>query len=173
MKTFLYLSALISLICCSGCTEQDNDSADVENYVEHLKEGSYSSLELPEFSVSDIPELLRYRNDRTIIYQVPASMISSHIMSECRLGVIILWNIESIRAVEINSTDLFGRWPSQNPILALRESPNTWVFDKNSHFTAAKAYYNWWNSYPSVGRMKTNSVKMKTDPLKSTKYMWH
>ena len=173
MKTFLYLSAIIPLMFCSGCTKQNDDRVDVKNYVEQLKEGSYTSLYLPEFSVSDIPELLKYRNDRTIIYQVPANLISSLLLSECRLGVIILWNIESIRAVEANSPDLIGRWPSQNPLLVLRESPHTWVVDKDSHFTAAKAYYNWWNSYPSVDRMMLNPAQMKTDPLKSTKYMWH
>jgi hypothetical protein len=81
--------------------------------------------------------------------------------------MIILWNIESIRVVEISSEKLIGRFPSQNPLLALREKPSEWVFDEDSHLTAAKAYYDWWRSTYIF------KDKMKIDPLKGSKYIWH
>ena len=167
MKAILFFTIVIVLSVCLGCTKLDSDNPNVENYVNQLKNESYSSFVLPEFTTSDIPALLVYRNDTTSIKNVPANPISSFAMMKCKLGMIVLWNIESIRALEINSERLIGRFPSQNPLLALRDKPSTWVFNEDSHLTAAKAYYNWWKSNP----LFTN--KMKIDPLKDTKYIWH
>jgi hypothetical protein len=80
----------------------------------------------------------------------------------------VLWTIESIRAVEIKSEYLIGRFPSQNPILALRASTElNLVYDDKSHKEAAKAYYDWWHS------IRIFKDKMKIDPLKKTDYRWH
>jgi hypothetical protein len=82
--------------------------------------------------------------------------------------MIVLWTVESIRAVEINSEDLIGRFPSQNPVLALRDSPELqMVFDDQSHKEAARAYNDWWNSLQPI------KDKIKTDPLRKTNYRWH
>jgi hypothetical protein len=122
---------------------------------------------MPEFSPSDIPALLAHRNDTTTIYHFPRNPISSFAMMKCKLGMIVLWTVESVRAVESGSDKLIGRFPSQNPLLALRENPAVWIFDPEAQLTAAKAYFKWWNSNP----LFTN--QMKTDPLKDTKYVWH
>jgi hypothetical protein len=167
MKTKLFFTILTVLSVSFGCKKLDSNNPDVESYIDQLKNGKYSPFELPEFSTSDISALLIYRNDTTTIRNVPASPISSYLMMKCKLGMIVLWNIESIRAVEINSEKLIGRFPSQNPLLALRDDPSVWAFDEDSHLTAAKAYYDWWKSNP----LFTN--KMKIDPLKDTKYVWH
>jgi hypothetical protein len=167
MKANLFLTIVIVLSGCLGCKKLDTDNPNVENYVTQLKNGSYSRFELPEFVASDIPALLVYRNDTTSIKNVPANPISSFMMMNCKLGMIVLWTIESIRALEINSERLIGRFPSQNPILAHRDDPSTWVFDDDSHLSVAKAYYNWWKSNPLF------KDKMQIDPLKDTKYIWH
>jgi hypothetical protein len=80
----------------------------------------------------------------------------------------VLWTIESIRVVEIKSKYLIGRFPSQNPILALRDSTELkLVYDDNSQNEAAEAYYHWWHA------IYIFSDKMKTDPLGDTDYRWH
>ncbi len=80
----------------------------------------------------------------------------------------VLWTIESIRAVEIKSKYLIGRFPSQNPILALKASHELdLVYDNRSQEEAAKAYYEWWYSSYIL------SDKMNIDPLKNTDYRWH
>ena len=140
MKANLFFTIVIVLSVCLSCNKPDSDNPNVENYVNLLKNVSYSSFELPNFSASDIPALLVYRNDTNNIKNVPANPISSFRMIQCKLGMVILWNIESIRALEINSERLIGRFPSQNPMLALRDKPSTWVFDEESHLSAARAY---------------------------------
>jgi hypothetical protein len=167
MKTSCIPIFITLLFFSFGCEKPETDNPDVENYITQLKNGTYNSYEMPLFSASDIPALLVYRNDTTSIRKVPANPISSYYMSKCKLGMIALWTIESIRATEIESKKLIGRYPSQNPFLALRDDPSVWVFDNESHVKAAKAYAEWWNSDPIF----TN--KMKIDPLKDTKYIWH
>jgi hypothetical protein len=160
----IMLTALFGII---GCEKQE-DNPDVETYINQLKTNSYEAFELPAFKPSDIPALLNYRNETMVISDFPHNGISSLWAPECKLGMYVLWTIESIRAVEIKSEYLIGRFPSQNPILALRSSTELkLISDDKSQNEAAKAYYDW---YHSVHLFKD---KMKIDPLKDTDYRWH
>lgn len=164
---FMYkLLFLIILSSLAGCEKTTN--LRVEEYISQLKSNQYTSHELPDFHPSDIPALLNYCNDTRVITNFPHNGISSLWAPECKLGMYVLWTIESIRAVEINSESLIGRFPSQNPILALRSaSEMVLVYDDKSHIDAAKAYYDWWYSAYLL------SDKMWMDPLKDTDYRWH
>ena len=82
----------------------------------------------------------------------------------------VLWTVESIRAVSINSDLLIERFPSQNPILALRNSNElVLVSDNTSHSIAAKAYYDWWTNNKNKDFNTFNHI----DPLENTDYKWH
>lgn len=125
MKTFRYLFFLISLLGLISCDKKDNEDTnnlDVKTYIELLKSNRYDSINLPAFSYKDIPALLQYRNETQIISNFPHNPISSLIGPDCKLGIYVLWTIESIRAVSIKSEYLIYRFPSQNPILAYRNS---------------------------------------------------
>ncbi|TFG93204.1 MAG: DUF4943 domain-containing protein [Candidatus Atribacteria bacterium] len=160
----LLLTAISGLTSC----EKQIDNPDVEAYIDQLKSNSYTATELPEFGPTDIPALLNYRNETMVITDFPHNGISSLWGPECKLGMYVLWTIESIRAVEIESKYLIGRFPSQNPILALRNSNELkLVYDEVSHAKAAKAYYDWWHSIHLI------KDKMKIDPLEDTYYRWH
>jgi len=160
----IMLTALFGLIGC----EKQGDNPEVETYINQLKSNSYEGFDLPAFKPSDIPALLEYRNSTMVIKNFPHNGISSLKAPDCKLGMYVLWTIESIRAVQINSKYLIGRFPSQNPILALRASQDLYlVYDTKSHETSAKAYYDWWYS-----SYKLND-KMNIDPLKDTDYRWH
>ena len=160
----IILTAVFGLIGC----EKQSYSPEVETYINQLRSGKYESAELPAFNSADIPALLVYRNETTMITNFPHNGISSLWAPECKLGMYVLWTIESIRAVEINSKYLIGRFPSQNPILALRNSAELkLVYDDTSHNEAAKAYYDWWHS------IYIFKDKMKIDPLEKTDYRWH
>jgi hypothetical protein len=160
---FIILALVFGLI---GCEKQVDNPA-VETYINQLKSNSYASYELPAFQPSDIPALLKYRNETMVITNFPHNGISSLWAPECKLGMYVLWTIESIRAVEIKSKYLIGRFPSQNPILALRTSNELkLVSDDNSQNEVAKAYYHWWHA------IYIFNDKMKTDPLEDTDYRW-
>jgi len=169
MKTKIIWLLLFSSCFVLSCEKQDTYNPEVENYIDLLKTGSYDSHELPEFHSSDIPALLKYRNDTLMITDFPHNGLSSLWGPDCKLGMYVLWTIESIRAVEINSKYLsWGRFPSLNPILAYRDSLELKIVrDKKSHTVATQAYYDWWHSHPII------KDKMEIDPLKKTPYRWH
>jgi hypothetical protein len=167
MRYLVKCFIIIVLVGFSGCEKQTENPA-VEQYINQLKSGSYESYYLPAFKPSDIPELLNYCEVTTLISCFPRNGISSFRGPDCKLGMIVLWTIESIRAVETDTKYLNGRFPSRNPILALRDvSDFNLVFDEKSHKAASHAYYEWWYSSLPL------KDKMKTDPLKGTDYKWH
>jgi hypothetical protein len=166
MRSLFILFLLIIPALFSGCEKTNNPA--VEEYISQLASGQYTSMELPAFHPTDIPALLNYCNDTRVISNFPHNGISSLWAPECNLGMYVLWTIESIRAVEIKSVNLIGRFPSQNPILALRNASRLeLVYDDKSQKEAAKAYIEWWNS------AYLPSDKMMIDPLKNTDYKWH
>ena len=168
LKTFILLIAFVGLISCDDNKEISNVT--VDKYVELLKANQYDSINLPAFTYNDIPTLLKYRNDTQVITNFPHNGISSLYAPNCTLGMYVLWTIESIRAVSINSKYLIMRFPSQNPILALRDSVDLMlVNDDTSHKIAAKAYFDWWenNKQKNFGEFKD------IDPLLEAKYKWH
>ena len=167
MRLPIKLIILTTVFGLIGC-EKQVDNPEVETYINQLKSNSYESPELPAFQPSDIPALLNYRNETMVITNFPHNGISSLWAPDCKLGMYVLWTIESIRAVEIKSEFLIGRFPSQNPILALRASAELkLVYDDESQNEAAKAYYDWWHS------IHIFKDKMKIDPLNDTDYRWH
>lgn len=172
MNIVKLLSILFLSINIIGCEKHDPEeiiNPEVEKYIELLRSNSYDSPNLPAFTDKDIPALLKYRNDTHMISNFPQNPISSFWSAECKLGVYVLWTIESIRAVAINSEYLIMRFPSQNPILALRDAKElTWVFDEKSHEIAAQAYYGWWYKHMQMDF----NVLMHIDPLKNTDYKW-
>ena len=184
MKTVKLIIVLVILIISISC-HKDNVEAiknvNVDQYIELLKSNQYDSLNLPAFTSLDVPALLKYRNETQIITNFPHNQVSSLWRSECKLGMYVLWTIESIRAVSINSEYLIRlravpnleylmlRFPSPNPILALRNTTeHTLVDSDESHRIAAKAYYNWWYE----NRNKSFSAFMNIDPLEKTIYSW-
>jgi len=171
MKTLKFLIILISLVGFISCDKKDDEEIgdiSVDRYIELLKSNKYDSINLPAFTYIDIPALLEYRNETEIISNFPHNGISSLYASECKLGMYVLWTIESIRAVAIDSEYLIMRFPSQNPILALRGSEELdLVYDSQSHEIIAKAYFDWWENNKDFEEFKN------IDPLTKTDYKWH
>lgn len=160
--------AVVLSLCSNGCEKEKQINLDVDNYIDLLKSGKYDSLRLPAFTPADIPALLMYRNEGQIITDFPHNPISSFWNPECRLGVYVLWTIESIRATSINSKYVVMGFPSLNPMLALKNTEDLdLVEDVESHEKAAKAYYDWWYSDSSYDIIKS------IDPLINTEYKWH
>lgn len=160
---------LMSFLGCDKDKSEDLNNIDVDRYVELLIEGKYFSFELPEFTSKDIPALLSYRNKTQIIKDYPINMISSFALPECSLGMYILWTIESIRAVSIDSEYLIGRFPSQNPIVQNREEPFDIVDGNEIHEIISKSYYDWWENNKHKDFNEFNEI----DPLSDTEYRWH
>jgi hypothetical protein len=175
MKTIIPIF-LICLISFSGVTSCDKNETEktgnitVEEYIRLLKSNSYDSLNLPAFSYTDIPALLEYRNEAQIITNFPHNPISSLFRPECSLRMYVLWTIESIRAVSTDSKYLIMRFPSQNPVLALRNITEfQLISDSESCKVAAQAYFEWWEN----NKQKDFNEFKFIDPLANTDYRWH
>lgn len=173
MRALKLLIVLIIYSGLSGCDKKEDNvliSINVERYVELLKANRYDSINLPAFTYQDIPALLVYRNETQIIHNFPRNGISSFYSPDCKLGMYVLWTIESIRAVAAQNKPMIYRFPSQNAILELRDSGEMQlVNDNTSHEIAARAYFDWWEN----NKGKEFTAFMNIDPLASTIYKWH
>lgn len=170
IKIFVLVILFFSLPGCNKDDEVDIKNIDVEKYIELLKKGEYKFLKLPPFTDEDIPVLLQYRNENQVITNFPRNMISSLMMPECKLGMYVLWTIESIRTDLIKTEHVLGSFPSQNPVLGLRNSEGIELVNTDeSHAVAAKAYFDWWNE----NKHKNFDEFKNIDPLAETDYRWH
>jgi hypothetical protein len=173
MKKWVFIILVALLAGIAGCDKEYEivtDNPDVDEYIQQLKSGEYDSYRLPEFTSSDIPALLQYRNEKFVITRFPINPISSYYMAECSLGIYVLWTIESIRAKAIESKFLIIGFPSQNPVLARRDEEGfAIVNDQESHEAAAIAYFRWWKD----NSWKSFEAFSHIDPLANTNYRWH
>jgi hypothetical protein len=162
---FLIMACMASIFSgCEWIPFYNTDNTRVKEYIELLRTNQYDSLNLPDFSVNDIPTLLLYRNETQIITKFPRNPISSFYNDECKLGIYVMWTIESIRAVNIKSPRLIMRFPSQNPLLVKRNAEGLVPANEaSSQKIAAKAYFDWWYF----------SRNLSVDPLGKTDYKWH
>ena len=100
MMLWMAVSLMVSLVGCSS-EEMDYENPDVTVFVKQLKAGTYNMknekgvVEVPHFTEEDIPELLKYAEDLTIIPSFPSVYNTNN--GKIRLGECMLWVIESIR----------------------------------------------------------------------------
>ena len=169
LRTLIVCITLTSFLGCDNNETEDLNKIDVDRYVELLKAGKYTSLELPEFTYQDIPALLKYSNETQVIKDFPINGISSLWLPECTLGMYVLWTIESIRAIAIDSKYLIGRFPSQNPIVQKIEEPYDIGDENEVHQIISQAYIDWWEN----SKDKEFEEFKNIDPLLKTGYGWH
>ena len=174
MKTKIVLLLLTFVFISISCEKDTVDNITVKEYVKLLKSGNYNLQnsngfpDLPAFEPTDIPDLLSYANDKQIITNFPHNTLSSYFEPNCRLGVYVLWTIESIRLVSNDSKKLFlGRFPSLNPIIGIKEICSYDTVDNDTiHQATVQAYTNWWNSNSDFEQIKG------INPLEDTIYGW-
>ena len=160
-KTFLLILSLIFLL--TGCEKIALDNMSVRKYIKLLKSDSYDYNDLPAFNSSDIQELLKYADDDQIITKYPHNPISSLIGEDPRLGVLVLWTVESIR---LSPNGPIGRFPSSIPgfwNIKIQEPVDINIV----HPLVSQAYKTWWN-------LNTDFEQLKLiNPLENTDYSWY
>ena len=175
MKALRILLIFLLTINLWNCDKNETDeinNPDVENYIELLKSNKYESGELPEFTSDDIPALLAYINDNSVVNKFPHNPISSYAppSPDYRLGVLVLWTIESIRVVSCGEPHIL-RFPSQHPFVQTKYEPYEWItnHDNEVYNIIRQAYSNWWEE----NKNKKFSNFCDIDPLENTEYSWH
>ncbi|MBL7970620.1 MAG: DUF4943 family protein [Prolixibacteraceae bacterium] len=155
-----------------SCNKDEINNTEVETYIELLKTNQYDAFRLPEFSFDDIPALLKYTYDFSVVNKFPHNPISSYAPtnSDYRLSVLVLWTIESIRLAATDNKLVLG-FPSQHPFVQTKSEPIKWITNHEDKIyeTIRQAYWNWWKE----NEHKKISSFCNIDPLSETKYQWH
>lgn len=172
MKKITFLILIVVLLATLSCKKViigKTANTEVENYIELLSKNEYTSLELPEFTHEDIPALLKYRNETQRLTTFPRNLISSFGQSECSLGMHVLWTIESIRAVAVDSELLTTRFPSLNPTVNRKDSEFRIEQGNEIQSIISEAYFDWWEENENKDFEDFKDI----DPLLETDYYWN
>jgi len=124
---------------------------------------------IPLMIWEDIPALLTIAADTTIINHFPTNPISSYLMKQCRLGIVSLWFIESVRISEAkNLYNPASKYPSLNPVLSNTSGAKGSIDDIDQMNVAYNAYLSWWNGDKELNRRD----RAKINPLERIDLEW-
>lgn len=170
---------ILIVIMCFGCSGNfDIENPDVRQFVTQLKDGSYNQYYkgenaedlwtlFPEFKLKDIPLLLEYAKDTTLISpcdHFPVNPISSippyrtdkSGKNGIMLGEYLLWSVE---------TTIRGQFPSLAPLLIRASDSQHRVLSGKEILIVRQKYLEWWNDYGKKGNVSVL-------PLSGTGYLW-
>lgn len=170
---------ILIVITCFGCSgDFDKENPDVRQFVTQLKDGSYNQYYkgedgenlwtlFPEFKLKDIPLLLEYAKDTTLISpcdHFPVNPISSippwradkNGKGAIMLGEYLLWTVE---------TTIRGQFPSLAPLLRQASDSQNRVLNGKEILIVRQKYLDWWNDYGKKGNVSVL-------PLSGTGYLW-
>ncbi len=175
-KALFILVAIMAILTLSNCNDDkvNYNHPDVEAFVKQLKSGTYQTkspegfVEVPLFTEADIPALLKYASDTSVIPSFPMPPTASTAYeTKIRLGECMLWIVESIRLGHIASKGC-------HMVVANAENYEAIYFlSDNELKDAANRYRSWWEEHA-----KHHSKTMWTieacynNPLCSSGYRW-
>jgi hypothetical protein len=177
MKRALFILIMCSAICLfGGCTngKMDYNHPDVALFVKQLKAGTYRTkspqgfIEVPKFTEANIPELLKYSSDLTVIPSFPMPPTTSTAYeTKIRLGECILWIVESIR---------LGHSASQGCHLVVANAENyeaIYFLTDKELLDASNRYRSWWKERSEHHSRTMWTIEPCYDiPLCSSGYRW-
>ncbi len=171
VRMVLFMVLLCTLGSCGSNNTLDFDNPDVDLFVKQLKAGTYQTqspegfVEVPNFKSEDIPKLLSYSTDLTLIQSFPLPPISPYIGGEIRLGECMLWIVESIRIGDYASLGCHLIRVNADNYEAQYFLTDEEVIDASVH------YKRWWEnrSYPKT---RWSIDPCFDDPLCGTGYQW-
>lgn len=162
---------LVMAFAFTGCSDEEMDfnNPNVTLFAKQLKAGTYNMknergiVEVPRFTEEDIPALLRFADDLTVIPSFPSVYNTNS--GKIRLGECMLWVIENIRQ---------GTPPSLGCKMVLANADN---YDAHYFLTdeevldAAAYYHRWWegHKYP---RTAWTIDPCYDNPLCGSGYRW-
>jgi len=166
MKSILLIIQMIGITMLISC---DKDAkADVENFIQQVKENSYTSDSLPEFSPEVIPVLLKEADNYKVISHFPINPYSTYGPVKQTVCECFLWTIEHIR-LDFGSYNEPGHsFPSFVGELTDKTDINVNYLETNQLKEAYNLYYHWW--YDNEG--KDFETFRHINPLEGSNYVW-
>lgn len=177
MKKALYIFiVIISLLGINGCDgdTMNYNHPNVDMFVKQLKSGTYKTkspqgfIEVPHFTNTDIPRLLHYSSDLTVIPYFPMPPTTSTVYEgKIRLGECILWIVESIRLGQPASLGC-------HLVLANAENYETIYFLSDKELlNVVIRYKNWWTEHSKYHKRTMWTIDTCFDnPLCNSGYKW-
>lgn len=174
MKNIVFIITMtLLLLGFCGCTDEviDYNDPDVDLFVKQLKDGSYKTkgpdgyVEVPKFTREDIPKLLTYADDLTIIPSFPLPPVCTYFGTKVRLGECMLWIVESIR---------LGQYASLGCKMVYADATNyegIYFLSNEEVHDAAKRYRFWWENSQHPQTQWT-ITPCYNDPLCGSGYRW-
>jgi len=154
-----------------ACNKEDGKfdpiNPEVKKFVELVKNDKYDLAYLPNFVPNDIPTLLKYADDFSVISKFPVNPVSSIYPERLTVGECLLWTIESIR-LKYDVEDNMHKFPSLVPQLGKRETINKPFLDENQFTEVYNLYKDWW--YNNLG--KDFELTREINPLEDSMYFW-
>lgn len=172
MKRIGFIALLLfSVYLIYSCNKEDINiyNPNVDLFVKQLKEGTYNERDgkgvmiIPHFTENDIPNLLRYADDLTVISYFPT--VYNGTSGNIRLGECILWIVESLR---------LGSPASQGCNMVIDGAINyeaIYFLTDNQLKDAATRYRLWWNEL-TILRGRLAPTYNLPAPLYNSGYKW-
>lgn len=168
---YLFLSSVL-LVFIAGCSKNNIDkNADKEarDYVAQLISGQFTATSIPDLKKESIPTLLMYSKDTTAITKFPVNPISSYRSHQNKLGLVVLWTVESIRQFAEKNVLSFTRYPSQNALLGMKDPVSGgFISDYQAQLAVANAYIEWWENNSNRNFKSFRDI----NPMDQTIYRW-
>lgn len=156
---------VIAFLLLLSCDRQEAAPSVVEIFIKNLKEDKAETMETTELSSENISELLTHSDDEQNIYNFTRNPLSSFYLVEVKLGMYVLWTIESIRMKEIDDPR-FYLYASLNPRIISASSGE--LVDQDVILPdVSKAYFEWWNSSLLL------EEKLQINPLDGLDLSWN
>ena len=154
--------AVCLIVSFTGCTseEMDYNNPDVALFVKQLKSGTYKMkndkgvVEVPHFTEEDIPELLKYAEDLTIIPSFPSVYNMNN--GKIRSGNRLLHNFQhspipfcNLMTEVLDAAACYRSWWEE------RQYPKTrWTIDPCYDEPLCGSGYRWWLQRRSFRKVK-------------------
>lgn len=150
--------------------EEAQQNLSANQVIATLKSNSWEGQYLPRLQWEDIPTLLDACEDTTLVTQFPTKTDNPYTVKSARIGLVILWMVEAIRADNRQQNDRPGFLiPVSNvPVLGTRRGNPAMYNRPQTVAIAAEAYRRWWHTNLDQPVYKT----AWKNPLKGTGYGW-
>jgi hypothetical protein len=135
----------------------------VKKLFSDMRHGQYKEDQFPRLELADVPALLEYADSTRVLKSFPTNPLSSHLLFECKEGIVALWLVEGIRQG--------GKYPSLNAVCrkAGEKAQDEAAAAAADHRAAARAYRAWWEK----ARALPPEEAKKLDPLRGTDLRWY
>lgn len=164
MKILIICTMLLSLV--STCKKETADS-EAEQFVKLVQEDKYDKEFLPNLLPGDIPVLLKYADDYSVIQNFPTNPISSFQSPRLTVCECLLWTVESIR-IAYDKDSPYEKFPS----LTAQVIDSTIILQGYLPVSKLEEVYNLYNTWWVNGKNDDFEDLRKINPLENSNYRW-